>query len=153
MMDGIYTTNLSADKQKFVHDHHTSAQKTYDLAGVFAPTIVVVQDNIAYPYMGFRMEPEGVEEAVFLIRESEGLEEPSLVVLSAAMDYYEIEEEGVTGPITAICTYAIDSDYVTAVYCTRKIADSNWEEYDIEGLDDNDTYLDIISEYLDSDPD
>ena len=50
MMDGIYTTNLSADKQKFVHDHHTSAQKTYDLAGAFAPTIVVVQDNTAYPF-------------------------------------------------------------------------------------------------------
>lgn len=152
-MDGIGTTKLSEERQAFIHDHHTSAQKTYDLVDSFVPVIVIVKDNTAYPFMGFVMEPESVEEALFLIRESEDIDEPEMVILSAAMDYYEIDEDGVTGPITAICTYAIDEDYASAVYCTSKIAGSSWSEYEIDGLDDNEVYLDILSEYLDSDPD
>jgi len=118
--------------------------------------LVVVTDETAYPFVGFDMDPASVHEALSLIENTDAVEtEPKLVILSALVEYYELYEDGVTGPIETLVSYGVDEEGYAAHYCTRYNSDddgADYEYYDTGDLTEHDEYIEVLTRYM-IDPD
>lgn len=132
--------------------HHAYAGKSSEAH----PMLVVVTNETAYPFVGFDMDPASVHEALSLIENTDAVDtEPKLVILSALVEYYELYEDGVTGPIETLVSYGVDEEGYAAHYCTRYDSgddDAEYEFYDTGDLTEHDEYIEVLTRYM-IDPD
>lgn len=155
---------MDSDSQKvrpvkrLVEKHHHAYAGRSARTGEYDahPMLVVVTDDTASPFVGFEMFPESVAEALSLIEKTGAVDsDPRLVILSSLVEYYELYEDGVTGPIETLVSYGVDEDGYAAHYCTRYEANeagAEYEFYDTGALTEHDEYIEVLTRYM-IDPD
>ena len=116
--------------------------------------LIITEDSVAHPFVGFDMSPECVREALSVIDSIGEIEtDPKLVILSANVEYYELHEDGVSGPIDTLVSYGVNEEGYADRMVTRYNEDAeDWEDYESGYHADHGAFIEVLTRYM-VDPD